>query len=182
MGWSALPIVNEVGILPSWQPRAIVLSQCSAEPVFSVAVLFGPEEMARKPLPPGGGAVSPRRALLACSLRRGLDPLPFAGVVTGAEATRSDVLPDVPTVDEFVPGYEASAWCGIGAPRGTSAEIINKLNSAINGCLADPTLKARLAEVGAIPFLSSPTDFGHFIAAETEKWAKVINSAGMKQE
>jgi tripartite-type tricarboxylate transporter receptor subunit TctC len=88
----------------------------------------------------------------------------------------------VPTVDQFIPGYEASAWYGIGAPRGTPIEIIGRLNSAINACLADPALKTRLAEVGGIPFLSSPTDFAHFIAAETEKWAKVIKTAGIKQE
>jgi tripartite-type tricarboxylate transporter receptor subunit TctC len=88
----------------------------------------------------------------------------------------------VPTVDQFIPGYEASAWYGIGAPRGTPIEIIGRLNSAINACLGDPALKTRLAEVGGIPFLSSPTDFAHFIAAETEKWAKVIKTAGIKQE
>jgi tripartite-type tricarboxylate transporter receptor subunit TctC len=71
---------------------------------------------------------------------------------------------------------------GIGAPRGTPTEIIDRLNSAINACLADATLKTRLAEVGGIPFLNSPTDFSHFIAAETEKWAEVIKSAGIKQE
>jgi len=95
--------------------------------------------------------------------------------------TRSDVLADVPTVNEFVPGYEASAWYGIGAPRGTPTEIIDRLNSAINACLAEPVLKARLVDVGGMPFSSSPAQFGNFIAAETEKWAKVIKSAGIMQ-
>ena len=95
--------------------------------------------------------------------------------------TRSDVLADVPTVNEFVPGYEASAWYGIGAPRGTPTEIIDRLNSAINACLAEPVLNARLADVGGMPFSSSPAQFGNFIAAETEKWAKVIKSAGIMQ-
>jgi tripartite-type tricarboxylate transporter receptor subunit TctC len=96
--------------------------------------------------------------------------------------TRSDVLPDIPTVDEFIPGYEATAWYGIGAPRGTPTAIIDTLNSAIRACLADPTLKARFADVGGVPFLGSPADFGHFILAETEKWAKVIKFADIKPE
>jgi tripartite-type tricarboxylate transporter receptor subunit TctC len=96
--------------------------------------------------------------------------------------TRSGVLPDIPTVDEFIPGYEASAWYGIGVPRNTPTEIVNRLNAAINACLADPALKARFADVGGMPFSSSPAEFGNFIAAETDKWAKVIKFAGLKQE
>ena len=141
-------------------------------------------------VPYRGGALAPTD-LLGGQVQVLIDPIPASiGYLRAAKlralavttTTRSDVLPDVPTVDEFIPGYEASAWYGIGAPRGTSTEIIDRLNSAINACLADLTLKTRLAEVGGIPFLSSPTDFGHFIAAETEKWAKVIKSAGIKQE
>ena len=98
--------------------------------------------------------------------------------VTTAE--RSEVLPDVPTIGEFVPGYEASAWVGIGAPRNTPAEIIEKLNADINAGLTDPKLKARFAELGATVFVGSPADFGRFIADETEKWAKVIKFAGIK--
>jgi tripartite-type tricarboxylate transporter receptor subunit TctC len=95
-------------------------------------------------------------------------------------AARSEVLPDVPTISEFVPGYEASAWVGIGAPSNTPAEIIEKLNADINAGLTDPKLKARFAELGATVFVGSPADFGRFIADETEKWAKVVKFAGIK--
>jgi tripartite-type tricarboxylate transporter receptor subunit TctC len=97
-------------------------------------------------------------------------------------ATRSDALPDVPTVGEFVPGYEASTWYGVGAPKNTPAEIIEKLNVAINSIIADPKLKARFADLGGTVVAGSPADFGKFIADETEKWAKVIKFAGMKPD
>jgi tripartite-type tricarboxylate transporter receptor subunit TctC len=90
--------------------------------------------------------------------------------VTGA--TRSDALPDIPCVGEFVPGYEGSNWQGIGAPRNTPTEIIDKLNKEINGTLADPKMKARLADLGSTPFVNSPADFGKFIADFTEKWGQ----------
>ena len=96
--------------------------------------------------------------------------------------TRSEALPDVPTVSEFVPGYEASFWFGIGAPKATPAEIVDKLNKEINAALADPKMKARLADLGGTVLAGSPADFGKFIADETEKWAKVIKSAGIKAE
>jgi tripartite-type tricarboxylate transporter receptor subunit TctC len=95
-------------------------------------------------------------------------------------ATRSEVLPDVPTVGDFVPGYEGTGWQGLGAPRNTPAEIIDKLNKEINAGLADPRMKARVADLGGTVFASSPADFGTFIAAYTEKWAKVIKFAGAK--
>jgi tripartite-type tricarboxylate transporter receptor subunit TctC len=97
-------------------------------------------------------------------------------------ATRLEVLPDVPTVAESVPGYEATSWNGIGAPRNTPAEIIDKLNKEINAGLADAKIKARFASVGAIVDSSSVAEFGKFIADETEKWAKVIRFAGIKPE
>src|SRR5262249_52893795 len=97
-------------------------------------------------------------------------------------ATRSEELPDVPTVAEFVPGYEASGWFGIGAPKNTPVEIIQTLNRAINAGLSDPKMKARLADLGGTVLPGSPTDFGKLIADETEKWAKVIKSAGIKAE
>jgi tripartite-type tricarboxylate transporter receptor subunit TctC len=97
-------------------------------------------------------------------------------------ATRSEALPDVPTVDEFVPGYEASGWSGIGAPKGTPAEIVEKLNKEINAALADPKIKARLADLEGTPLVGSPADFGKLIAEETEKWGKVIRAANIKPE
>jgi tripartite-type tricarboxylate transporter receptor subunit TctC len=97
-------------------------------------------------------------------------------------ATRSEELPDLPTMGDFVPGYEASTWYGVGAPKGTPVEIIAKLNEGINAALADPKTKARLAELGDTPLPGSPADFGKFIAAETEKWGKVIRAANIKVE
>ena len=97
-------------------------------------------------------------------------------------ATRSEALPDIPTLGEFLPGYEASNWFGVGAPRNTPAEIIDKLNKEINAGLADPKIKARLADLGGDVLALSPTDFGKFIADETEKWGKVIRAANIKPE
>ena len=97
-------------------------------------------------------------------------------------ATRSEALPDIPTVGDFVPGYEVSNWFGFGAPTNTPVEIIDKLNREVNVALADPKLKARLSDLGGMVLAGSPTDFSKLIAEETEKWAKVIKSAGIKLE
>jgi tripartite-type tricarboxylate transporter receptor subunit TctC len=95
-------------------------------------------------------------------------------------ATRSEVLPDIPALSEVLPGFEASFWGGFGAPRNTPAEIVDKLNKEINTALADPKIKARLADLGAEPMSMTPAEFGKFIATETEKWAKVVKFAGIK--
>ena len=97
-------------------------------------------------------------------------------------ASRSDVLPDIPTVGVYVPGYEVSGWGGIGAPRGTPVEIIERLNKEITLDLADSMMKARFANLGSAPLTGSPGEFGKFIADETEKWAKVIHTANIKPE
>ena len=97
-------------------------------------------------------------------------------------ATRSEALPDIPTVGEFLPGYEASAWYGIGAPKATPAEIVEKLNKEINAGLADPKIKARLADLGGDVLALSPADFGKLIADETEKWGKVVKFTGIKAD
>jgi tripartite-type tricarboxylate transporter receptor subunit TctC len=97
-------------------------------------------------------------------------------------AMRSEALPDIPTVGEFLPGYEASFWYGVGAPKATPAEIVEKLNKEINAGLADPKFKARLADLGGTVLAGSPADFGKLIADETEKWGKVIRAANIKPE
>jgi tripartite-type tricarboxylate transporter receptor subunit TctC len=97
-------------------------------------------------------------------------------------AKRADTIPDVPTIGETVPGYEAVVWYGIVAPKGTPPEIVDTLNAAVNAVLADPKLKARLAELGGVPMPMTPADFGEFIVRETEKWAKVVKFSGAKPE
>src|ERR1700730_9316160 len=97
-------------------------------------------------------------------------------------AQRSEVLPDLPTVADFVPGYEASAWYGVGAPKGTPAEIIDKLNSEINAILANPKTKSRFAELGASLIGGSPADFGRLVVEENDKWGKVVRFLGAKPD
>jgi tripartite-type tricarboxylate transporter receptor subunit TctC len=97
-------------------------------------------------------------------------------------ATRSELLPDVPTVGEFVPGYEASQWYGIGAPKSTPPEIVARLNQEINAALADSRLQARLADLGGIPTPMTSAEFGKFVADETEKWGKVIRAGNIKPD
>jgi len=97
-------------------------------------------------------------------------------------ATRSPALPDIPTVGEFVPGYEATAWFGIGAPKNTPSEIVDKLNKEVNAGLADPKIKERLADLGGVPMPMTSAEFAKLITEETEKWAKVIRSANIKAD
>jgi tripartite-type tricarboxylate transporter receptor subunit TctC len=97
-------------------------------------------------------------------------------------SVRAEVLPDLPPVADFVPGYDASQWYGIGAPKGTPAAIVDRLNAEINAAFAEPRMKARFADIGGEALPGSPATFGKFIAEETEKWAKVVKFAGMKPE
>jgi tripartite-type tricarboxylate transporter receptor subunit TctC len=97
-------------------------------------------------------------------------------------ATRSPLLPDLPTVGDFVPGYEASAWFGVGAPRHTPVDIVGELNKEINAVLSDPKVEARLADLGGTVLAGSPADFSKLIAEETEKWAKVVKFSGAKPD
>jgi tripartite-type tricarboxylate transporter receptor subunit TctC len=96
--------------------------------------------------------------------------------------TRSQMLPDLPTVSEFVSGYEVSSWFGIGAPKATPAEIVETLNKEINAALADPKIKARIADLSSVPLAMTPADFARLVATETEKWAKVIKFSGAKPD
>ena len=96
--------------------------------------------------------------------------------------TRAEALPDLPTVNDFVPGYEAISWYGIAAPKNTPPDVVNLLNKEINAALADPKMKARLAELGGTVLPGSPAEFAKFIADEAEKWGKVVKAANMKVE
>jgi tripartite-type tricarboxylate transporter receptor subunit TctC len=97
-------------------------------------------------------------------------------------ATRSEALPEIPSMSEFVPGYEASTWYGIGAPKNTPPDTIRKLNYEINAVLASSAMKARIGDFGGVPLVLSPAEFGKFIAEETEKWGKVIRAANIKPD
>ena len=127
-----------------------------------------------------GGQVQVMFGLIISSLEQIRSGRLRALAVTSA--TRLEVLPDIPTVAEFLPGYEASAWQGIGAPRNTPIEIVDQLNKAVNAAVADSEMKARLSDLGGVPMPMTPSEFGLFIVEETEKWAKVIKFAGIKPE
>src|SRR5262245_62337638 len=137
---------------------------------------------------PFGGNATALTALLGGQVDVSFASLPSSiesirsGKLRGVAVTtamRAEALPDVPALGEFVPGYEVSAWYGIGAPNGTPDEVIDKLNKEVNAGLADSKLKARIAEFGGTPSALSPAEFGKFIADETEKWGKVIRAANI---
>jgi tripartite-type tricarboxylate transporter receptor subunit TctC len=140
---------------------------------------------------PYRGAPQAVTDLLGGQVQVSFDPLPAAiefiksgrlRALAVTTATRSEALPNVPTVGEFVSGYEASGWNGIVAPKNTPVEIIRKLNTEINLCLVDPGMRTKFAELGGMVLAGSPADFGKLIADETQKWAKVIKFAGIKPE
>jgi len=142
-------------------------------------------------VPYRGGGTGMLTDLLAGEIQVMFDPLSSSieAIRTGkvralavTTAGLSEALPKLPTVGQFVPGYEASLWNGVGAPKGTPAEIIDTLNKEINAALADPKLKAKFANLGYTLVASSPTEFGKLIAEETEKWARVVKFAGVKAE
>ena len=125
-----------------------------------------------------GGQVETMFATMSSSIEYIKDGRVRALAVTTAK--RSEALPDAPTVGDFVPGYEASTWYGLGAPRNTPTEIIEKLNREVNAVLAEPQMKARLASLGSSPLSLSPAELGKLIAEETEKWGKVVKFSGAR--
>src|SRR5262249_41809321 len=138
---------------------------------------------------PYRGAAPALTDLLGGQLQTMFDPMPnvIEHIKTGklralavTMTSRSEMLPGVPTVSEFVPGYEASSWYGVGVPKNTPIEIVETLNREINAALAEPKMKSRLVELGGTMLVGSPADFGKLIAAETEKWAKVVKFSGAK--
>src|SRR5262249_54656363 len=140
---------------------------------------------------PYRGAAPALADLLAGQVQVFFDPMPNpieyikAGKVRPlaiTTATRSEALPDVPTVSEFVPGYEGSFWFGVGAPKATPADIVDKLNKEVNAALDDPKMKSRLADLGGTVLPGSPADLRKPISEETKKWAKVIKFAGIKAD
>jgi tripartite-type tricarboxylate transporter receptor subunit TctC len=142
-------------------------------------------------LVPYRGAAPALTDLLGGQVQVMFDPLPSsiahikAGrlrALTVTTAMRSEALPDIPTVGEFLPGYEASTWFGLCAPKNTPTDIVDRLNNEINAGLADPKLNARLADLGGTPLVGSPSEFGELIAEDIEKWARVIKFAGIKPE
>lgn len=138
-------------------------------------------------VPPGGSPdIVARMIGQTLSPRLGqpllLTAVPHAVNVTLYEKQDVDLLPDVPAVAETVPGYAVTGWLGIGAPKGTPPEIVDRLNREVNTVLADPAMLERLASLGSEPFTGSPADFGKFLAEETEKWAKVVKFANLKVE
>jgi tripartite-type tricarboxylate transporter receptor subunit TctC len=142
-------------------------------------------------VPYRGGTVSQLTDLMAGQVQATIDPLlsSIQYIRTGklralalTSAMRSEMLPELPTVSEFLPGYEMTTWLGIGGPKNTPTEIVEKLNKEINASLADSRLQARLAELGSTVFATSPRDFRSFIADDTEKWAKVIRAANIRLE
>jgi tripartite-type tricarboxylate transporter receptor subunit TctC len=143
-------------------------------------------EMIHVPYRGGAPAIAD---LLGAQVQVMFDPIPESiayirsgklRVLAVTTAARSEALPDVPTVSDFLPGFEATTWFGVGVPKNTPVEIVEKLNREINAGLADPKLKARLADLGGTMLLGSTADFGKFIADETEKWGNVVKLAGIK--
>jgi tripartite-type tricarboxylate transporter receptor subunit TctC len=140
---------------------------------------------------PYRGTPAAQTALFAGEAHVMFDPIPSSiehikggklRALAVTSAARSEALPDIPAMSEYLPGYEANGWQGIGAPKNTPVEIIDKLNREINAGLADPTMKTRIANLGAAVFSTTPDEFAKLIAADTEKWAKVVRFAGLKAE